>query len=121
VKPDIINNEDIAKMITSFYDKVRADEVIGAYFNDIMSIDWEKHIPLICSFFENVLFYTGNYEGNPLKTHQRINAIHNTPPEYFERWIMLFNQAVDELFNGDNATKVKEKAASIASVMQQRL
>ena len=50
---------DIKLLVNSFYDKVKADTVIGYIFNDIAKVDWEKHLPVMYDFWENVLFFTG--------------------------------------------------------------
>ncbi|OPZ14298.1 MAG: hypothetical protein BWZ05_02362 [Bacteroidetes bacterium ADurb.BinA245] len=39
-------------------------------------------------------------------------------PEHFNRWIELFTKTVDDLFEGTNATTIKQRAMSIATVMQ---
>ena len=36
MKEDIENRADISVLIHSFYDKIRADEEIGFYFNDLI-------------------------------------------------------------------------------------
>jgi len=40
---------------------------------------------------------------------------------HFTRWLYLFGSTVDELYSGENAEKAKEKADSIAKLMQKRL
>ncbi|MEJ7676618.1 MAG: hypothetical protein WKG06_01825 [Segetibacter sp.] len=36
----------------------------------------------------------------------------------FERWLQLFNKTVDDLFEGEKAELAKQRALSIATVMQ---
>ena len=72
-------------------------------------------------FWENALFFTGGYNGNPLKTHQ---AFHNKSPltnEHFKHWLTLFLENVDELFEGEKAELAKQRATSIATVMQMKI
>ncbi len=38
--------------------------------------------------------------------------------EHFQRWILLFNETVDELFKGEKAELIKQRALSISTVMQ---
>jgi hemoglobin len=40
MKRDIENKKDIELLITTFYDKVKADAAIGYIFNDIAKVDW---------------------------------------------------------------------------------
>lgn len=118
MKKDIANKEDIELLINSFYQKVKADDLIGFIFNEKIKIHWEKHLPVMYGFWENVLFYTGSYEGNPLQVHQHINQIVPLSKKHFIRWNKLFDATVDELFEGAKATLAKQRAASISTVMQ---
>jgi len=121
MKKDIVNRKDIEKVITLFYDKIKADKALGIIFTEIIQINWNTHLPAMCDFWEKVLLYTGDYEGDPLATHRRLYQRFRTTPVHFKRWLQLFNQATDELFEGKNAQKMKDHAAGIARVMQQRI
>lgn len=37
---------------------------------------------------------------------------------HFDQWVKLFTKTVNELFEGDNAELIKQRATSIATVMQ---
>lgn len=121
MKRDLSKKADIEKVIHLFYDKVQKDEVIGPFFTEIFQIDWETHSQKMCCFWESVIFYTGEYEGNPLDTHRRIHQQHPTKAEHFNRWLELFAKAVDTLFAGPNAEKMKRHSKAIATVMQQKI
>jgi hemoglobin len=121
MKKDIENIEDIQLLVNSFYDKVKADTVIGYIFNDIAKVNWEKHLPVMYNFWENVLFFTGSYSGNPMTAHVKMHSVLNFAPEHFERWLKLFNSNVDELFEGEKAELAKQRAISIATVMQLKI
>lgn len=118
MKKVLTNREDIKLLVQQFYEKVKADDVIGFIFNDIAKVNWEKHLPVMYDFWENVLFYTGSYEGNPMIAHQHINRVVPLTREHFLRWYQLFSQTVDELFEGDTAEQAKQRAFSISTVMQ---
>jgi hemoglobin len=47
-----------------------------------------------------------------------VNKVLPLKEEYFKRWVQLFTQTVDELFEGDKAILAKQRAGSIAAVMQ---
>lgn len=121
MKPDISSKEDIKKIVQVFYEKVKDDETIGFFFSEVVTVDWEKHLPLMCSFWENVLFFTGEYEGNPIVSHRQIHQRHATRPEHFQRWMELFDATVDAFFVGTNADKMKQHSKAIASVMMQKI
>ena len=118
MKQDILNRKDIEQLINAFYDKVKEDELISYFFKDVVAVNWQKHLPVMYDFWENVVFHTGSYEGNPMLIHQNLNKISAMKMEHFQRWILLFNHTVDELYEGQNAENIKQRAMSIATVMQ---
>lgn len=118
MKNDITNRDDIILLINTFYNKVKKDAVIGYIFNDVAKVNWEKHLPVMYDFWENVIFFTGAYTGNPMTTHKRLHQQTPLNTEHFQEWIKLFTQTVDELFEGEKAGLSKQRAISIATVMQ---
>jgi hemoglobin len=118
MKKDIEAKADIQLLVDAFYEKVKKDAVIGYIFTDIVKVHWEKHLPVMYSFWENTLFYTGAYEGNPMELHKHLHRLMPLTAEHFTQWINLFTQTVDELFEGKNAGLAKQRAISIATVMQ---
>jgi len=118
MKKDIENRQDIQLLVNSFYEKVKQDPEIGFIFNDIVKVNWEKHLPLMYDFWENTLFYTGGYTGNPMEMHQRLHQLVPLTAEHFKRWTHLFTSTVDELFNGEKALLAKQRAISISTLMQ---
>ena len=79
MKPDITGKKDIVIIMQFFYEKAKADKVIGHFFTDVVEVNWEKHIPTMSAFWENVLFYTGEYDGNPLDAHKKIHKMLHLP------------------------------------------
>jgi len=121
MKKDMHNRTDIELLVTTFYDKVKLDPVIGNIFTAIAKVNWEKHLPVMFDFWENTIFYTGSYSGNPMQSHQRLNEMFPLRKEHFARWNQLFAATVDELFTGDKAELTKQRAISISTVMQLKL
>jgi hemoglobin len=118
MKRDIENRRNIETLVNHFYEKVKSDPIIGYIFTDIAHVNWEKHLPVMYSFWEDAIFYTGTYNGNPMQIHQHLHRVANLKTEHFEQWIRLFTSSVDELFEGDNANLIKQRAISISTVMQ---
>ena len=118
MKKDIENRKDIEILINSFYDKVRRDEVIGYIFEDVARVDWKHHTPIICDFWENILFQTNVYRGNPMPVHMRLHAQTTLTKSHFERWVSLFTETVDTYFEGEKAELARQRAISIATMMQ---
>lgn len=121
MQKDIETTADIQLLVDNFYEKVKVDETIGYIFTDVVKVNWEKHLPVMYRFWENTLFYTGTYEGNPMELHKHLHRIMPLTAEHFKQWILLFNTTVDELFNGKNAALAKKRAYSIATIMQLKI
>ncbi len=118
MKRDIETRADIELLIKSFYEKVLRDELIGFVFDSIIKSNWEKHLSVMYDFWENVLFFSGGYTGNPIALHKQIHQHIPLKEEYFSRWLALFDSTVDELFEGEHAKLVKIRASNISSIMQ---
>lgn len=118
MKKDITSRKDIEILVDEFYNKIREDDQIGFIFSDVAMVNWEKHLPVMYDFFENMLFYTGSYTGNPMQLHKHVNSLFPLTEDHFRQWIHLFCKTVDELFEGITANLVKQRAKSIAAVMQ---
>lgn len=117
-KKDILDRHDIESIVNHFYEKVRKDDFLGRMFDHV---NWEKHLPLMYDFWDNVLFYTGNYTGNPMVKHQMAHGRNPMTPAHFEKWLMLFYEVLDESYAGKNTEMLKERSKSIATIMQIKL
>jgi len=117
MKTDIKNRADIEKLINAFYDKIKIDSKIGYFFNDVAKVNWDKHLPRIYDFWENVIFYTGDFVGNPMAKHKELHQKSTMTEAHFQHWNALFNETVDELFTGEKAEEIKQRASNIAMVM----
>jgi hemoglobin len=119
--PDITSRADVELLVNTFYDKVRADELIGPLFGEVARVNWELHLPKMYDFWEGILFGTGGYRGRPMPPHFRLTQQHPLLAHHFERWLSLFFATVDELFEGEKAGEVKVRALNIASIMEFRV
>ncbi len=118
MKKDIASRKDIEILVNRFYNKVKQDPDIGFIFTDVANVNWEKHLPVMYDFFENMLFYTGSYTGNPMELHKHINRMFPLTSAHFDQWNYLFSTTVDELFTGATANLLKQRAKNISAVMQ---
>ncbi len=118
MKKDIKSRKDIEQMVALFYKNVVADDVIGFIFTDIVKMNWESHLPLMCDFWENAVFFTGSYSGNPMNLHKHLHHIRPLESKHFQQWIYLFAKTVDSLFKGKNANLIKQRAISIAQILE---
>lgn len=117
MKTDIRNRKDIEKLVNAFYEKIKIDAVIGYLFTDIAKVNWELHLPKMYDFWENILFFTANYEGNPMLKHKELHQKSTMNETHFQHWNKLFNETVDQLFQGSKADEIKNRASNIAQTM----
>jgi hemoglobin len=118
---DIETRTDIDDLMKRFYERATNDEIIGYIFTDVVKLDLEKHLPIIGDFWESLLLGGKNYQKhgrNPLQVHGEINEKTPLEPKHFRRWLEIFHETVDEMFNGTRADFAKSRAEAIANRMQ---
>jgi hemoglobin len=121
MKKDIESRGDIELLVNSFYNKVKVDEVLGPIFTVIIPVNWAVHLPVMYQFWENAVFFTGGYTGNPMVMHAHLHKKIGLTTGQFARWLALFDETTDELFEGEKASLAKSRAYSIAKVMEQKI
>ncbi|HMJ46547.1 MAG TPA: group III truncated hemoglobin [Ferruginibacter sp.] len=121
MKKDIEAVSDIELLVNAFYQKLQSNTVIGYIFRDSGALSKEKFLPAMVHFWENTLFFTGGYAGNPLKVHKNLNKLFPLNAAHFNEWNKLFIATVDELFKGEMANLAKERANGISAVMQSEI
>jgi hemoglobin len=121
MKKDIQSKNDIEYLVVQFYEKVKVDHLLGPIFTEIVKVNWDEHLPVMISFWENALFYNGTYSGNPVQTHQYLHNKHPLTQEHFDRWLELFVKTVEKFFEGERADIIKKKAGNISLIMQIKL
>ena len=116
---DIQNKDDIKVLVDAFYTKVNQYDLLSPIFNKIAKVNWDAHLPRMYQFWASLLLDANEYRGQPFDKHaehsDHIHAIH------FDRWILLFNQTIDELFEGEKAKLAKTRAQSIGAIFQYKL
>ena len=95
-----------------------ADDTINYLFTDIAKIDLQHHLPILVDFWGSILFQSGTYQKNAMQPHMALHQKSPLQKHHFETWLNYFNKTVDELFEGEIAFLAKERAKSIATVMQ---
>ena len=118
MRRDIESRDDLFILLTRFYEGLLKDESISYIFTDIAKVDMQEHIPVIVDFWDMVLFEAPTYKKNAIKPHLILNQKSKFEKHHFDTWLSHFNNTVDELFEGDVAFMAKQKAKSIATIMQ---
>ncbi|APY09470.1 globin [Winogradskyella sp. J14-2] len=117
-KPDIKTREDIYRLVSKFYAKVREDKDLGPFFNETIK-DWDAHLEHLTTFWESSLFLKTRYYGNPLEAHVKVDEAHNNSITdlHFGLWLNLWFQTIDELFEGDFAENAKRRARKMGTFL----
>lgn len=118
MKKDISNREDLLKLLTLFYNKLLADKSIRYLFTDVAKIDLPHHLDILVNFWDSVLFQNDVYRKNAMQAHLILHQQSPLQKHHFQTWLTYFNESVDELFEGEIAFLAKERALSIATIMQ---
>lgn len=122
MKQDIQNREDIFLIVSEFYKKIRKDEVLAPFFNNVIT-DWEAHLNRLTTFWETSLFMTKKldhrYDGNPLDVHVKVDQENNnTITElHFGLWLNLWYQTLNEHFEGEVVENAKRRARKMGTFM----
>ena len=114
---DIQNRTDVETMVNTFYDLIRADDLVGPIFQEIAQVDWDSHLPKMYDFWDSLLFGTAKYRGRPFPKHAPLPI----DSEHFERWLMLFEENIKKQFKGPNTEMALLRAHSIAQIFQNKL
>ena len=119
MKQDILSRKDIHFIITEFYKKLVSDDEMIPFFETIVKQNHlESHIDVITDFWQDILLYTSTYKNNVLQKHLDFNKNIVFKKEHFTKWLLYFQTTIDDSFEGQNAQNMKDRASSIAMVMQ---
>jgi hemoglobin len=103
----------IERLVHAFYDKVRADAMLGPVF-DARIRDWGPHLKQMCAFWSSVALMTGRYHGTPMVKHAPlpVDAAH------FDRWLELFEETAHEVCPLEAKAHFVERARRIATSLE---
>ena len=118
MKKQIENRTDVSFLVHQFYAKIRADQEIGFYFNEMIS-DWDTHLEKLTDFWETNLFAVRKYKGNPHAVHNEVDAHFDEKitPNEFGIWLNHWFQTIDEHFEGENAETLKRRARKMSTFL----
>jgi len=117
-KPDIQTRSDIERFVKDFYDRLLGDETVRFIFTDVAKIDLGPHLAIISDFWEGILLTPAAYRRNAMQPHLELNRKTPLRPIHFEHWLKHFEDSIDAFFAGEKAHHAKNRARSIATVMQ---
>ena len=119
MKNDISNRQDLYLIVSEFYKKLLTNNEMVHFFEKFKEDKiLEKHLQILVDFWDNVLFHSGTYRQNAMRPHIELHQEKPFSEKHFEIWLQLFNQSIDEHFEGENTNIIKNRALSIAAVMR---
>jgi len=116
-KRDIRTSADIRRLVDVFYEKVRRDGLLSPIFNERIQDCWPQHLEKMYSFWRTVLLNERTYFGSPFSPHAQLIVDHS----HFQRWMQLFIEATDTLFEGKKAEEAKWRAEKMAELFESKI
>ncbi len=126
IKKELDTREDVYLLVSSFYTKVRKDNLLGPIFNTAIK-DWDEHLDRLTTFWETSLFMTRKLEqkyiGNPMEAHVKVDKDnnHSITELHFGVWLNLWYQTIDELFVGEYADIAKRRARKMGTFLHLKI
>tara|TARA_R110001606_G_scaffold71247_16_gene163658 strand:- start:19725 stop:20225 length:501 start_codon:yes stop_codon:yes gene_type:complete len=108
-----IDEAMIDRLVDGFYDRVRADTLIGPIFDERIS-DWGPHLAQMKLFWSSVALMTGVYHGRPMPKHLPLPV----DGRHFDRWLELFRATARDLCPPEAADHFIERAERIADSLE---
>lgn len=113
--------EDVVHLVDAFYKQAVSDSVIGHFFTEVVQLDFAAHMPVMYDFWESTLLGNNVYKGNPMLKHIALSKKSPMTSVHFDRWLVLWVDTVNGLFQGQKAEEAKSKAQQIATLMQYKV
>lgn len=117
MQKEILTLDDIKKLVDSFYSKVKEDELLKDIFNNVIEDRWPEHLEKMYTFWQTVLLGEHTYYGAPFMPHANLPV----SKKHFDRWLALFFETLDELFEGEKAEEAKWRATKMADMFQLKI
>ncbi len=103
----------IRRLVHAFYDRVRADGLLGPIFSARIG-DWTPHLERMCAFWSSVMLMSGRYHGRPMPAHAPLPIA----AEHFDHWLALFAATARETCPPTAAAQFVAKAEAIAQSLE---
>ena len=121
MKTDIESRNDIILLIDRFYEKIKVNPFLRPIFIDIAQLDFDHHMPILYDFWCTLLLGEMTYSRNAMEIHLQLNQKASLTKIHFDEWLKLFNETVDDLYDGTKAQETKYRASSIAALMLHKI
>ena len=118
-----ITKENIETMVMNFYGVVLKDDLVGPYFLEELGDDmdnkyWKPHLKKLIDFWATTVMGDTSYTRDPFNPHIMMDDL---SAEVFERWLKLFFETLDDIYEPQMAAIFKEKSTTIAEEFMRNL
>ena len=112
--PDIESARDVQALVDAFYHKANHDELLAPAFRAAAHVYWPRHLT---SFYE--FWTTELLSGRPVAAPRPVPSHLALPrsTSHHNRWVQLFDAAVEERFAGRCAGRAKSVARQVAAAL----
>lgn len=107
---DLCTEEEITRLVHSFYARVRDDAALGPIFAAHVH-DWGTHLAKMVDFWSSALRGTARFRGMPMPKHA---ALPGLSAALFGRWLALFGETTAGLGNEPMRVRANDLAQRIA-------
>lgn len=112
---------DINLMVHTFYAQVREDDALGPIFDRRID-SWPEHLERMVFFWRAVLrsepTFTMSERGAPPVLHWSMEEVER---HHYQRWLTLFSEVVEGIYEPDDAEQVFAAASRIAEAFSRYL
>ncbi len=108
-----INEAMIEELVHRFYERARADELLGPIFASRVQ-GWDAHLARLCDFWSSVTLMSARYHGQPMAVHAALPI----EARHFDRWLELFARAARDVCPVAAAQYFIERSRRIADSLE---
>ncbi|WP_237165290.1 group III truncated hemoglobin [Pandoraea vervacti] len=113
-----IDEDAVRLLVHAFYGRIRDDDLLGPVFRQALEGRWDMHLEKMVAFWCSIVLGAKRYRGNVTQAHQPFAHLSG---EHFSRWLALFFDTLDKLFEPQAAFAFAEPAIRIAESLQLNL
>ena len=117
-KNDIQNQDDLYFLVDKFYIELLADQRISYIFTDVVKVKIQEHLPILVTFWSQMVLGTGGYTNNLTDIHLKVDQLEHLTPYLFDIWLKHFYETIDNYFAGKNADEIKLQAKNLSTILQ---
>lgn len=117
MKKDIEHLDDIKRIVDTFYQRIRKNELLGPIFEARIGNRWDGHLEKMYRFWQTVLLSEHTYSGAPFPPH----ATMPIDESHFTVWVQNWTATVDGFFSGPVAEEAKKRGALMAAIFNSKL